>query len=70
MINLRRLMGLPPLRIRTYLLFLILFLALAYVITGPAYRFFVSLHSSLGNFYEPKDFEREEHLKAIEQSKE
>lgn len=63
MTSLRRLLGLPRLSIRIYLLILILLLALAYIVTGPAHRFFVNLRSSLGNFYEPKDIEREELLK-------
>lgn len=70
MTSLRRLMGLPRWPIRTYLLILLLFLALAYVITGPAHQFFVNLRSSLGTFYEPKDLERQEHLKTIERNRE
>ena len=69
MTSLRRLMGLPRLRIRTYLLILILFLVLAYAITGLAHQFFAQFSSSLGSFYEPKDREREEYLKTIERTK-
>lgn len=70
MTSLRRLMRLPHLPMRIYLLVLALFLILAYTITGPAYQFFAKLYSSsLGSFYEPKDLEREEYLKTIEQNK-
>lgn len=69
MISLRRLMGLPRWPIRTYLLLLILFLVLAYAIAGPAHQFFTQFRSSLGSFYEPKDLEREEFLKSLEQKK-
>ena len=69
MTSLRRLMGLPRLPTRIYVLILALFLILAYTVTGPAHQFFVKLRSSLGFFYETKDFEREEYLKTIEQRK-
>lgn len=65
--SLRRLMGLPHLPIRTYLLILILLLVLAYAITGPAHQFFTQLRTSLGSFYEPTDLERKELLKTIEE---
>ncbi len=68
MTNLRRLMGLPRLPIRIYILILALFLVLAYIVTGPTPQFFAELRASLGSlgsFYEPKDFEREDHEKGI-----
>jgi hypothetical protein len=67
MTSLRRLMGLPRLPIRIYVLILALFLVFAYAVTGPMPLFFAKLRSSLGLFYEPKDREREELLKTIEQ---
>jgi hypothetical protein len=67
MTNLRRLMGLPRLPIRIYLLVFAVLLVFAYIVTGPAPQFFAKLRSSLGSFYEPKDREREEFLKTIEQ---
>lgn len=70
MTSLRRLMGLPRFPLRVYLLILALLLILAYTVTGPAHQFFVNLRSSIGTFYEPKDIEREELLKTIEQNKE
>ncbi len=69
MTGLRRLIGLPRLPIRIYLLALALFLVLAYLVTGPAHQFIAKLQSTLGSFYEPKDLEREEYLKTIEQEK-
>lgn len=69
MINLRRLMGLPRLPLRIYMLILALFLVLAYIVTGPIHGFFTKLRSSLGLFYEPRDFEREELLKTIERER-
>lgn len=69
MTTLRQRMGLPRLPIRIYLLILALFLVLAYIVTGPAPQFFAELRSSLGSFYEPKDLEREQHLKTIEQER-
>ena len=69
MTNLRRLMGLPRLPIRIYVLVLALLLVFAYILTGPAHQFFTKLASSLGSFYEPTGLEREEYLKAIEQKK-
>ncbi len=70
MTSLRRLIGLPRLPIRIYLLIFALLLVFAYIVSGPAHQFFVKVYSSsLGSFYEPKDFEREEHLKTIEQKK-
>ena len=70
MTSLRRLIGLPRFPIRIYLLILALFLVLAYIVTGPAHQFFsTKLQSTLGSFYEPKDIEREEYLKTIEQKK-
>jgi hypothetical protein len=70
MTSLRRLMGLPRLPIRTYLLILLLFLVLAYAIAGPAHQFLAKLYSSsLGSFYEPKDLEREKYSKTIEPEK-
>ncbi len=70
MTSLRRLMGFPRLPIRIYVLILALFLVFAYAVTGPTPQFFAKLRSSLGLFYEPKDREREEYLKIIEQNKE
>lgn len=69
MTNIRRLMGLPRFPLRVYLLILALLLILAYTITGPAHQFFVNLRSSMGTFYEPKDLQREEYLKTIEEKK-
>ncbi|MBI4379574.1 MAG: hypothetical protein HY574_00020 [candidate division NC10 bacterium] len=69
MTSLRRLMGLPRLPIRIYVLILALFLVLAYIVTGPAHQFFAQLRSSLGSFDEPTDRDREEYLKIIEQEK-
>ncbi len=69
MTTLRRLMGLPRLPIRIYVLILALFLVFAYIVTGPAYQLLAKFYSSLGSFYEPKDLEREEHVKTIEQEK-
>lgn len=69
MINLRRLMGLPRLPLRIYMLILALFLVLAYIVTGPIHEFFTKLRSSLGLFYEPRDVEREELLKRLEQTR-
>lgn len=69
MTSLRRLMGFPRLPLRVYLLILLLFLVLAYAITGPAHQFFTRLRSSIGTFYEPKDLEREEFLKTTEQER-
>ncbi len=69
MISLRRLMGLPRFPMRVYMLILALLLVLAYAITGPAHDFFAKLRSSIGFFYEPKDFEREEFLKTLEQKR-
>jgi hypothetical protein len=70
MTSLRRLMGLPRLPIRIYVLILVLFLVFAYAVIGPMFQFLASFHSSLGLFYEPKDREREEYLKTIEQIRE
>lgn len=61
----QRLLGLPRLPIRIYLLILALFLMLAYILTGPAHQFFAKLQSNLGSFYEPKDLEREEYQHPI-----
>lgn len=69
MTSLRRLMGLPRLPMRIYVLILALFLVLAYIVTGPAHQFFAQFRSSLGSYYEPKDRDREEYLKIIEQEK-
>lgn len=69
MTSLRRLMGFPRLPLRVYLLILLLFLVLAYAITGPAHQFFTKFRSSLGSFYEPRDLEREELLKTTEREK-
>jgi hypothetical protein len=69
MTSLRRLMGLPRLPIGAYLLILLLFLVLAYAITGPAHQFVTKFWSSLGSFYEPRDLEREELVKTLEQKK-
>lgn len=69
MTSLRRLMGFPRLPLRAYLFILLLFLVLAYAITGPAHQFFTQLRSSLGSFYEPRDLEREELLKTTEREK-
>ena len=69
MISLRRLMGLPRFPMRVYMLILALLLVLAYIVTGPAHQFFAKLRSSLGLFYEPEDFEREEFLKTLKQEK-
>lgn len=66
----RRLLGLPRLPIRIYVLILALSLVFAYIVTGPVHQFFAKLYSpSVGSFYEPKDLEREEHMKTIEQKK-
>lgn len=67
--SLRRLLGLPHLSIRTYLLILILLLVLAYVITGPVYQFFTKLPSSPGAFHELENLNLEELLKTLEQKK-
>lgn len=67
MTSLRRLMGLPRLPVRTYVLILALFLLIAYIVSGPVSQFFYKLRFSPGSFYEPKDREREEFLKTIEQ---
>ena len=69
MTSLRRLIGLPRVPIRIYLLILALFLVFAYIVTGPAHQFFAKVQSTLGSFYEPTDLEREEYLKALEQTK-
>lgn len=70
MTSLRRLMGFPRLPLRVYLLILLLFLVLAYAITGPGHQFLARLYSSsLGSFYEPRDLEREELLKTTEREK-
>lgn len=68
MMNLRRLMGLPRLPIRTYLLILLLFLVLAYAIAGPVHQFFTKFRSVLSSSYEPTD-EWEELLKTLKQKK-
>jgi len=65
----QRLLGLPRLPLRIYVLILALLLVFAYILTGPAHQFFTKLASSLGSFYEPTGLEREEYLKAIEQKK-
>jgi len=65
MTNLRRLMGLPRLPISIYILILALLLVFAYMVAGPAPQFFTKLASSMGSFYEPTDFEREDHEKGI-----
>lgn len=69
MTSLRRLMGLPRLPIRIYLLVFALLLVFAYIVTGPVHKFFAQLSRSLGSYYEPKDRDREEYLKIIEQEK-
>ena len=69
MTNLRRLMGIPRLPIRIYVLILALLLVFAYIVTGPVHQLFVKAQSNLGSFYEPTGLEREEYLKAIEQKK-
>ena len=67
MTSLRRRLRLPRLSNRIYVLILALFLALAYIVGGPAYQFFAKLQSNLGSFYEPKDFQREEYMKSQEE---
>lgn len=70
MTSLRRFLGLPRLSTGAYALILALFLLFAYVVTGPVYRLLTRLYSfSAGSFYEPKDLEREEHVKTLEQQK-
>ena len=70
MTSLRRLMGLPRFPIGTYILVLSLLLVFAYIVSGPAYQFFVKLGTSLGSLYAPMDREREgEILKTIEEKK-
>lgn len=69
MTSLRRLIGLPRLPIRIYLLVFALLLIFAYIVAGPMHQFFAQFRSSLGSFYEPKDRDREEYLKIIEQEK-
>lgn len=69
MTSLRRLMGLPRLPVRIYLLVFALLLVFAYIVTPPVHQFFAQFHSSLGSFYEPMDRDREEYLKIIEQEK-
>jgi hypothetical protein len=69
MTTLRRLMRLPRLPMSIYLLILALLLVIAYIVTGPAHQFFTQFRSSLGSFYEPRDLEREEHLKTLKQEK-
>jgi hypothetical protein len=51
------------------MLILALFLTFAYMVAGPAYEFFAKLPSSLRLLYEPRDFEREELLKRLEQTR-
>ncbi len=67
MTAIRRLLGLPRLSFRIYLLIFALLLVFAYIVTVPAHQFFAKFWSSMGSFYEPKDLEREEHLKIIEE---
>lgn len=69
MTTLRRLLRLPRFPFRIYILILGLFLLFAYIVTGPAHRFFAKLHPTLGSFYEPKDLQREEFEKTILQEK-
>jgi hypothetical protein len=66
MTSLRRFLGLPRLPIRVYALILALFLLIAYLVNGLVPRFYHTLRFSV-TFYEPKDRERGEHLKTIEQ---
>jgi len=63
--SLRRLLGVPRLSFRIYVLILALLLLAAYIVTGPTHQFFAKVQSTLGSFYEPKDFEREDHEKGI-----
>lgn len=55
-------MGLPRLPCGIYVLILILMLLFAYLISGPMHQLFVKVQSTLGSFYEPRDFQREEYI--------
>lgn len=73
--RIRRRLGLPPVGWRTTLLALLAFIGLAYVSVTVLADFFTKLGQHAPQYYEPKDFEREEHsrklqLKALEDLKE
>lgn len=66
----RRRLGLPPFGRRTWLLALLVFLALIYVGTTVMSDFMTKLVQYEPQYYEPKDFPREEFLKKMEESAE
>lgn len=65
MTSLRRLIGLPRLPCRIYILILILMLLLAYCVSGSAYQFFANLEYDLWFCYHPKEWV--EYLKTLEE---
>ena len=58
--HLRRWLGLPGLRRRTLVLILLVFLGLAFVSVTLVAEFVLKSTGYAPDFYEPKDFEREE----------
>ncbi len=64
--RIRRRLGLPALSRRTALLILFLFLGLAYVSVTLLADFFTRLGRYAPQYYEPKDFQREEVLETRE----
>lgn len=66
--RLRRRLGLPALSRRTALLIFLIFISLVYVGVTLVADFFMKMGRYGPQSYEPKDFQREEYLKQLEQS--
>lgn len=62
----RRRFGLPVVGRRTVLLIFLLFIGLAYVAVTILANFVMKLGQYEPHYYEPKDFQREEHLEQPE----
>ncbi len=65
--RLRRRLGLPALSRRTALLILLFFLGLIWVAVTLMADFFMKTGRYGPRYYEPKDFQREEHIEQLEQ---
>ncbi|MFN3476313.1 MAG: hypothetical protein ACK4Z6_01985 [Candidatus Methylomirabilales bacterium] len=63
----RRRLGLPALSRRTVLAILLLFIGLAFVAVAIVADFLTKTGRYGPHYYEPKDFQREEYLKQLEQ---
>ncbi|MBI3989055.1 MAG: hypothetical protein HY347_05505 [candidate division NC10 bacterium] len=64
--RLRRRLGLPPISRRTALVLLLLFIGLVFVAVAIVADFLIKTGRYGPKYYEPKDFQREEHLEQLE----